>query len=77
MRKNESRRARPIDVDAYGRLPERIEDGQVRNAGHRLQDVADLLRRALEDFELVAEELHGILALHPGGGFLHVVLDVL
>src|ERR1700730_10848913 len=76
-REPESRRSCPVDIDADGRLPEGIEDRQVRDTRHRLQYVADLLRGTFENLELVAVKLHGVLALHPGSRLLDVVLDVL
>ncbi len=66
-----------IDVDIDRGLAKRIKDGEVVHAWHRCQNILDLVRSFLERFEIVAEELDGVLAFNPRSGFFDVVLDVL
>src|SRR5689334_1278887 len=76
-REPEACRPGTIDIDADGRLSQRIEDRQVGDTRQRLQHITDLACRALEQLELVAEELDGVLALDSRGGLFDVVLNVL
>ena len=59
------------------RLAQQIECRRIGDAGHLGDLVLDRFRQPLELGQIAAEDLHRVLALHAGDGFLDVVLDVL
>jgi hypothetical protein len=64
-----------IDVDAHGRLAQRLEDAKVGDPAHLLHLVLDLAGQLFQRFEVGAEQLDRVRALHARSRFLHVVLD--
>src|SRR5271165_1231734 len=66
-----------IDVDAYRRLSERTQDREIHDARNLGERRGDADRGLLERLEIIAVDLHRVLALDAGGRFFDVVLDVL
>src|SRR5262249_44830343 len=66
-----------VDFDLDRWLPQRVQHREIGYPGDGRQHVLYLVRRALERLEIVAEELHRVLALHARCRLFDVVLDVL
>ncbi len=66
-----------IDVDLDRRLAEWVEDRKIDNARDGAHGILDPAGRPLQFAKIVAEQLDRVLAFHPGGRLLDVVLDVL
>ncbi len=64
-----------VDGDLHRGLAERVEDGQVGDAGHARQRRLELGRGLLQRAEVGPEQLERVLALHAGRRLFHVVLD--
>ena len=72
-----ARGAHAVHVDANGRLAQRAQHREIRDARHLGQHRGDAIGRLLQGLQVVAVDLDGVLALDPGCGLLDVVLDVL
>src|SRR5262245_40452989 len=70
-----ARRFLPVDADQQIRLAELPEDAEVGHAGNRGHHVLDLVGGRFQLFEIVAEELDRIFALHARHRLFDVVLN--